>query len=188
MATLIRKMSSISKNKKNLNALMQAFSIACIVLAGISLIVSICSLVYLLIAFGTVNNTDIAQNLVSNQELGYETHLQDDILYIGNTSIGTVDLANSGLSFILIFTIIIILCASFSLFTSIYTLCSSLKNKHDKTLFNLNLVNFICSVVGISFIRTILSIVICMLIKKIQKMPYVPTIDEVIFKAKHVKK
>ena len=114
-------MGKKNKHKKEKGAI-TALSIAVICFSSFTVIAGIIGLIYIAIAFGQAQIGETANQIAQNAQFSYDTSITEDLLVIGNTSFGLVDLINQGLWLIFSFTLFTILAAIFSFIISIFLL------------------------------------------------------------------
>lgn len=157
----IMKMKNKEERFKNTNfqGIIKGLSITTLVLSSITILLCIASIVYLIIAYIQSNSTNLVNDIANNSNYGNRAYLQDDKLHIGNSVSQINEMTNNGLTYLMIFTIFIILCSGFSLFVSIFTFIKVNKHKKSKNLVMLNFLNIFCSVLSFSPSRIIITII-----------------------------
>ena len=149
-------MSSYNKINESLFKTVKGLNIATIVLATISILIAIVSLVYLIIAYQTAQSGNLVNEIARHSEMAEQTYIKGDDLIIGNSKTSILQLTNIGLNLMLTFSSFALVASAFSLFVAIFTLVRIRDQRNTNQHFYLNIISSVTSFLSLNFVRFIL--------------------------------
>lgn len=149
-------MSSYNKINEGLFKTVKGLNIATIVLATISILIAIVSLVYLIIAYQTAQSGNLVNEIARHSEMAEQTYIKGDDLIIGNSKTNILQLTNIGLNLMLAFSSFALIASAFSLFVAIFTLVRICAQRNTNQYFYLNIISSVTSFLSLNFVRFIL--------------------------------
>lgn len=151
-------MSSYNKINESLFKSIKGLNIAIIVLATISILIAIVSLIYLIIAYQTAQSGNLINEIAKHSEMAEQTYIKGDDLIIGSSKTSILQLTNLGLNLMLGFSSFALLASAFSLFVAIFTLVRVRAQKNTNQYFYLNIISTVTSFLSLNFIRFVLNV------------------------------
>lgn len=153
-----------TSNKKYDYEIVKALSIATIVLASLSFIISIFAILFIVAGYNITSNPEALFNISHNADIKNNASLQDNTMIIGNSQNDISDLFSDGLGYMLLFSIIIILINSVSIVIGVIILIMSVNKQNSNEMLKFNIINAVISLISLNIIRSIICAVNCVFI------------------------